>query len=263
MYSDMFRVMTASSVPKRNSARARALSVLPTPEGPRNRKEPMGRLGSFEPGPGPAHGAGQGADGGVLADHPLVQDLLHAGQAVLLLPGDLPDGDAGLLVQGLGDVAGVHLVYRPGPAAPAAPGRCAGARRVRDAAGAAPAAGRRGEERRLREADEGAGPAQEADGRRRLGVGEVLPGEIVGGAQGGRGDGHAVVPLQHRRARRQGRPASPPRSPGARSAGAGGRAAPDPARGAARRGAACSSPPGAACPPAAPGAGRRRLRRSR
>ena len=36
----------AFSSSNRNSARALASSVLPTPEGPRKMKEPMGRLGS-------------------------------------------------------------------------------------------------------------------------------------------------------------------------------------------------------------------------
>ena len=39
----------ACSSSKRNSARARAVSVLPTPVGPRKIKEPMGRLGSLRP----------------------------------------------------------------------------------------------------------------------------------------------------------------------------------------------------------------------
>ena len=39
----------ACSSSKRNSARARAVSVLPTPVGPRKMKLPMGRLGSLRP----------------------------------------------------------------------------------------------------------------------------------------------------------------------------------------------------------------------
>ena len=46
MYSDMsMRTMKFSSSNK-NSARALASSVLPTPVGPMKIKEPMGRLGS-------------------------------------------------------------------------------------------------------------------------------------------------------------------------------------------------------------------------
>ena len=40
----------ASSSSNRNSASALASSVLPTPVGPRNRKQPMGRFGSLKPG---------------------------------------------------------------------------------------------------------------------------------------------------------------------------------------------------------------------
>ena len=49
MNSDMSTRTIASSVSKRNSASARVSSVLPTPVGPRKRKEPMGRLGSESP----------------------------------------------------------------------------------------------------------------------------------------------------------------------------------------------------------------------
>jgi hypothetical protein len=49
MYSDMSIRTRASSLPKRNSARARANSVLPTPVGPRKMKLPMGFFGSFKP----------------------------------------------------------------------------------------------------------------------------------------------------------------------------------------------------------------------
>src|SRR3954453_5386264 len=49
MYSDMSTRIIASSSPKRNSASVRPSSVLPTPDGPRNTKEPVGRFGSFRP----------------------------------------------------------------------------------------------------------------------------------------------------------------------------------------------------------------------
>ena len=49
MYSDMSTRTMASSSPNRNSASVRASSVLPTPDGPRNTKEPVGRLGSLRP----------------------------------------------------------------------------------------------------------------------------------------------------------------------------------------------------------------------
>ena len=49
MYSDMSRRTIARSSSKRNSARARAVSVLPTPVGPRKRNDPIGRSGSCTP----------------------------------------------------------------------------------------------------------------------------------------------------------------------------------------------------------------------
>ena len=49
MYSDMSIRTIASWVSNMNSASARASSVLPTPVGPRNRKVPIGRLGSDRP----------------------------------------------------------------------------------------------------------------------------------------------------------------------------------------------------------------------
>ncbi len=49
MYSLMSIWISASSSPNMNSARALASSVLPTPVGPANTKQPVGRLGSFSP----------------------------------------------------------------------------------------------------------------------------------------------------------------------------------------------------------------------
>ena len=49
MYSLMSMRTMARASSKRNSARARASSVLPTPVGPMKRNEPMGRLGSDSP----------------------------------------------------------------------------------------------------------------------------------------------------------------------------------------------------------------------
>ena len=49
MYSLMSSRTIAASSSKRNSARARASSVLPTPVGPRKRNDPIGRLGSLSP----------------------------------------------------------------------------------------------------------------------------------------------------------------------------------------------------------------------
>ncbi len=49
MYSDMSIAISASASPNMNSARALLSSVLPTPLGPRNRNEPIGRFGSLRP----------------------------------------------------------------------------------------------------------------------------------------------------------------------------------------------------------------------
>src|SRR5712692_7672623 len=49
MYSDMSSRTMARSSSNKNSASARAVSVLPTPVGPRNMNEPTGRCGSCKP----------------------------------------------------------------------------------------------------------------------------------------------------------------------------------------------------------------------
>ena len=49
MYSDISTRISAFSVPNMASASAFDSSVFPTPVGPRNRKEPIGRFGSFNP----------------------------------------------------------------------------------------------------------------------------------------------------------------------------------------------------------------------
>src|SRR2546430_13849084 len=49
MYSDMSRLIIADSSPNRNSASVLAVSVFPTPDGPRKMNEPDGRFGSFRP----------------------------------------------------------------------------------------------------------------------------------------------------------------------------------------------------------------------
>ena len=49
MYSDISILIIASSFPNKLSANAFESSVLPTPVGPKNRNEPIGRFGSFNP----------------------------------------------------------------------------------------------------------------------------------------------------------------------------------------------------------------------
>src|ERR671938_600641 len=91
MYSDMSTWIMASSSPNRNSASVRASSVLPTPEGPRKMNEPVGRLGSLIPAPDRLR---HRLDGDVLADHALVELLLHADELLGLGLGELEDRDA-------------------------------------------------------------------------------------------------------------------------------------------------------------------------
>src|SRR3954463_454051 len=91
MYSLMSIRVIAWSSSNRNSASARASSVLPTPVGPRKRNEPTGRCGSDRPdrlppgavGPAqpraaPAGGVAPRPPRVVLPHDPLVQQLLHA-----------------------------------------------------------------------------------------------------------------------------------------------------------------------------------------
>jgi hypothetical protein len=49
MYSDMSMRIIDSASSNMYSASERATSVLPTPDGPRNTNEPVGRFGSFRP----------------------------------------------------------------------------------------------------------------------------------------------------------------------------------------------------------------------
>src|SRR6266513_1107976 len=94
MYSDMSTRTIASSSPNRNSASVRASSVLPTPEGPRKTNEPVGRLGSLRPAREPNR-LGNDLDRLVLADHALVELLLHAHELLRLGLCELEHGDAG------------------------------------------------------------------------------------------------------------------------------------------------------------------------
>ena len=88
------RIMARSSS-NRNSASARASSVLPTPVGPRKMKVPMGRLGSFKPDARAHHRFGHGVHGFVLADDALVQLLFEVQQLLHLAFEQLRDRNAG------------------------------------------------------------------------------------------------------------------------------------------------------------------------
>ena len=63
------------------TASALVSSVLPTPVGPRNRNEPMGRFGSCKPGARAAHRVGDGAHRFVLADDARFERVLPCAAA--------------------------------------------------------------------------------------------------------------------------------------------------------------------------------------
>ena len=77
------RIMARSSS-NRNSASARANSVLPTPVGPRKMKLPTGRFGSFNPERARTTASATAVDSLVLADHALVQLVLQVKQLLHL-----------------------------------------------------------------------------------------------------------------------------------------------------------------------------------
>src|SRR5215211_6873589 len=103
MYSDMSIRTIASSSPKRNSASVRASSVLPTPDGPRNTNEPVGRFGSLSRARAPDR-LRDDLDRLVLADDALVELVLHAHQLRRLGLGELEHRDAGPHRDDVGDL---------------------------------------------------------------------------------------------------------------------------------------------------------------
>src|SRR5579872_3974304 len=113
MNSDMSMRTIASSVSKRNSASALQSSVLPTPVGPKNRKDPLGRRGS-EPRARPADGVRYDAQRLILSHDALGERRLHCQQLVLLALQHLRDWNAGPLGDDLGDLLLSHLVAHQG-----------------------------------------------------------------------------------------------------------------------------------------------------
>src|SRR3954469_20003511 len=126
MYSDMSMRSSALSSSNRYSASALVNSVLPTPVGPRNMNEPIGRGGSCKPGPG-ARTEKEGADRTVrilqagaraahcrrdrlhgfgLPDDALLDHLLHAQELFLLALEHAVDRHAGPARDDLRDVVG-------------------------------------------------------------------------------------------------------------------------------------------------------------
>ena len=82
----------------------RASSVLPTPDGPRKMNEPAGRLGSLIPARERRIALETAVIADVLADHPLVQLVLHPQELLGLGLGQLEDGDAGPHRDDVGDL---------------------------------------------------------------------------------------------------------------------------------------------------------------
>ena len=101
---------SAVSSSNRNSASARASSVLPTPVGPEEQERADRAARVLEPGPGAADRVGHGLDGLVLADHPLVEALLHVDELAGLALEQAADRDAGPRADDLGDVVGADLL---------------------------------------------------------------------------------------------------------------------------------------------------------
>ena len=110
MYSDMSMRTIDRSSSKRNSARARASSVLPTPVGPEEQEAADGPVRVREAAAGPTDGVGHGRHRLVLADDPLVEHVLHAHQLGDLALEQAADRDAGPLGDDLGDVLLVDLL---------------------------------------------------------------------------------------------------------------------------------------------------------
>src|SRR5579859_6126749 len=104
MYSLMSRRTIAVSSLKRYSASALVSSVLPTPVGPKNMNEPIGRFGSCSPARA-ADGVGDGNHRLFLADHAGAQALLHMEQLLALALQHPVDRHAGPAADHRGDIA--------------------------------------------------------------------------------------------------------------------------------------------------------------
>ena len=100
----------ARSSSNRKSASDLASSVLPTPVGPRNRNEPVGRFGSEMPARAAAYGVGDRRHRGALADQPLADDLLHPQQLGGLALEQPAGRDAGPGLDDVGDLLGADLL---------------------------------------------------------------------------------------------------------------------------------------------------------
>ncbi len=108
MYSDMSMRTIAVSSSNRKAASALVSSVLPTPVGPRNMNEPIGRLGSCSPARARRTAVETAVHRLVLADDALGQRLLHLQELFALALQHLVDRHAGPARDDLRDVVGGH-----------------------------------------------------------------------------------------------------------------------------------------------------------
>ena len=103
-YSDMSMRTIACSSSNRNSASARASSVLPTPVGPEEEEAAERPVRILQAGAGAADRVGDRVDRFVLADDALVQPLFHVNQLLDFAFHQPADRDVRPLADDLGDV---------------------------------------------------------------------------------------------------------------------------------------------------------------
>ncbi len=104
MYSLMSMRIMACSSSKRNSASARASSVLPTPVGPRKMNEPIGRFSSCKPARARRTALDTAVIAVLLADDALAEAVFHADEFFAFAFAQIGDGDAGPRADDFGDV---------------------------------------------------------------------------------------------------------------------------------------------------------------
>ncbi len=100
-----------------NSARALVSSVLPTPVGPRNRNEPIGRLGSCRPARARRTASDTATSASSWPTTRLAQGVLHLQQLLALAFQHLLDRHAGPAADHGGDLLGVDDLGRQRPSA--------------------------------------------------------------------------------------------------------------------------------------------------
>ena len=119
MYSDMSMRTSAVSSSNRKAASALVSSVLPTPVGPRNMNEPIGRFGSCRPARARRTAVETASTASRWPTTRLRERLLHLEQLLALALQHLVDRDAGPARDDAGDVVGRHrLFHEAGAVAP-------------------------------------------------------------------------------------------------------------------------------------------------